>query len=197
MVSRYPSPPYNENRDQNALVRPIARKPPRPSDRACYAMDDTWYFGSNRGGPRTIKVYEKRIGKDKSTYVIRLEVTHHGRFGIYGIPKRDVIRLETVKLEKSFQWRRFDVQRAAELALQRDTGRPMKFLRRRDPWIDLTLTHYCIFIEAELSPEQGPDHIEVLGQLMDRCWKQDWWRPQDKEKVFPPLDSVAYPGDDS
>lgn len=184
------SPDQPENLDilkrqiLNHLWLPRARRGARPHDQEGIGIEATWYLGSQRGGARNVKVYEKRLGESAESSVIRVEWTIHGRFEAYGINPRAATCLDGLKMEKLLQWRKADYRRMADLAYQRITGRPMHFHRRRDPWIGLAVTQLRSIIRSELNPDATADHLEVLGQMLERYMQLDWTRAQDIAKVF-------------
>ena len=51
----------------------------------------------------------------------------------------------------------------------------------------LTLLHYRNWIESELGIRSSVDHVEVLGQLMERYRQLDFAKSRDLPKVFPLL----------
>ena len=163
---------------------PRARVGARPHSEEARGMDATWYVGSQRNGPRWVKVYVK--GLEDGSQVLRIEWTFHRKFATYEIDPRNVTRLDRLRWEKLVIFKRLDVQKAAELALWRATRRPMQFHRRHDQCLDVTLALYGRLLEAELSPKERGDHVEVLAQQMERYKKLPWARPEDLAKVFPP-----------
>ena len=164
------------------LVLPYARRPPRVSAGGKHAIDGTWYFGSRRRGPRFVKVYEKRLGADAHSDVVRIEWTIHGRFQAYGIPRIGVIRLHRIRFDRLFQWRRVDYHRMAELAYRRWASHAVP---SSDPYAGVTIAHWRNQLRAEFEPEQGPDHVNLIMQIMHDYRKSEWYRLQDMNQVFP------------
>ena len=169
------------------LWLPHARVGARPYPVEEQGLFATWYSGSKRGGPRGSKVYHKPFERGKLPRFLRIEWTIHRNFATYGIDPRDMTRLDRLRWEKLVIFKRFDRHKAAELAYYRDSGRPMNFHRRHDQCLDVTLALYGRCIEAELNPNQGPGHVEVLAQQMERYKKLPWACPQDLATVFPSL----------
>ena len=166
------------------LLLPHAHAGPRPHAANEYGLDLTWYYGSQRGGPRNVKVYDKTLVGEQPVDVVRIEWTIHGRFGNYGIDPRHVTRLDELRVEKLLRWGWFDRDRAAELAYRRHHGHR---LHPRDPWRGLVLAHYRRAIQDELAGGWGAGHVLVLGQMKQRYKALDWTRPHEIPKVFPPL----------
>jgi len=175
------------------MTLPYARK-----DQCHYVQDEdapdpgTWYLGNLRGKSKGWRIYDKVLGK-----VLRLEVQINRRFEAYGISRRTVIDIQAVRLEKLVVWRRFDLERAVELAYRRMTkkssrrrvcsGRNEAESRRLRMGIGVTLAHIRAQITWELTKPGGADHVPVLAQMMDRYRKTIWSRRHDIDLVFPKI----------
>ena len=132
-----------------------------------------------------MKIYQKEV--EGIGGVLRIEFTITNNLERYGIANPDqVIQPWDINAQKLVEFRRLDLNRAAELACQRGEGKSLSYQKRRNKYIDLTVAHYRSYLDCQMNPESA-EHADVLGQWIEAYRKTPWYRKQDMDKVFPRL----------
>ena len=163
-----------------------------------YTKYPTYYFGSQRGGPRWVKVYvRKAVSEEQTSFYVRVEWTIHGNFSSYGIAPENIFNFDRLRINKLCSLRKFDSVRAGLLLYMRRTGQrirknlpPQDLLDKYEQDVLSAMENLYIKNLQQLTRTglaYNPPHHNVIMGKMAAYKKLSWYKPQDMAKVFPKI----------